>query len=328
MTFGEVVSTILNYSGQSSGGDFEGFVKTLVNGVYRQVLERGMVPHEQREFSLTTVADTSKYGLPLYVRRVLNIEDPTTPRFVYETTARAFDKSHPGTTTTGTPSYSYPLGMKGIQVEPASDGTVSAVSTSTTDTGSDYKVRVTGFDTDGILITEEITLNGTTAVASGSSYSSSLGIERVTKEIPTGSAFAGNVTIKDSDANTISIIPVWWDSPDYVWIEFYPIPDAAITYVIRAEMRKPPLVNDNDWPEISADYHLLLVYGVTQDLLPTLGKGPTGDRHRSTFKNMLTEFTDSNSRRPNMMWRFQDVQSGAGARQRPYRPLIEGVDYV
>ena len=327
MTYGEVITTILNYAGQGSGGEFEDFVKVLANGVYRKVLDSGNVPHEQREFTLSSVASTSQYGLPLYVRRVVNIEDPTTPRFVFSTTARNYDKAYPGSTTTGSPRISFPVGTRGVQAYPASDGTVTVVSDSGNDSGSSYKIRITGFNTAGVLVTEQLTMNGTTAVTSSNSYDSTLGIERITKEPDSSSTFSGNVTLKDSDGNTLSTIPVWWMSPDYVWIEFYPIPSSAISYNIRCEMRKPPLVNDSDWPEFSADYHELLVYGVTQDLLVGLGKQEAADRHRSTFNDLMEAFTSSNNDRPVGLWQFRDVQSGVGLRQRPQRPLIQGVDF-
>ena len=169
-------------------------------------------------------------------------------------------------------------------------------------------------------------MNGTTSVNTSNSYDSELGVERVTKVPATGSTFAGNVTVKDDDANTIAVIPVWWDSPDYQWIEFDPIPAAAITYTIRCEMRKPPLVNDTDWPEFNQDFHDLLIWGVTADLLPTLGKAGVADRHRATFEARMLEFTGDNNSQPASLYVFGNVQNRVQMRNRPLAPYIQGVD--
>ena len=325
-TFREILTDILAYSGQAKGGAFETLVKDQVNFAYRRVLDSGKVPHEHREFSLTSVASTSKYGLPLYVRKVLNIEDPTTPRFVFMNTARDFDKRNPGSTDSSTPASAYPFGVRGVQKYPAGDGVLALTSDSGDDAGSDFKVRITGFNTSGVLVTELVNMNGTNSVNTATSWDSELGIERVTKVPATGFTFTGNVTVKDAAANTISVIPVWWDSPDYQWIEFDPIPAAAITYNIRCEMRKPPLVNDSDWPEFNQDFHDLLIWGVTADLLPTLGKSGVADRHRATFEARMSEFTGDNNSQPASLYVFGNVQNRVQIRNRPLAPYIQGVD--
>tara|TARA_R110000764_G_scaffold66878_1_gene139245 strand:- start:912 stop:1910 length:999 start_codon:yes stop_codon:yes gene_type:complete len=325
-TFREILTDVLAYSGQAKGGAFETLVKDQVNFAYRRVLDSGKVPHEHREFSLTSVASTSKYGLPLYVRKVLNIEDPTTPRFVFMNTARDFDKRNPGSTDSSTPASAYPFGVRGVEKYPAGDGVLALTSDSPADAGSNFKVRVTGFNTSGVLVTELVSMNGTNSVNTTTSWDSELGIERVTKVTATGFTFTGNVTVKDAAANTISVIPVWWDSPDYQWIEFDPIPAAAITYNIRCEMRKPPLVNDSDWPEFNQDFHDLLIWGVTADLLPTLGKSGVADRHRATFEARMSEFTGDNNSQPASLYVFGNVQNRVQVRNRPLAPYIQGVD--
>ena len=173
-TFREILTDVLAYSGQARGGAFEVLVKDQVNFAYRRILDSGKVPHEHREFSLTSVASTSKYGLPLYVRKVLNIEDPTTPRFVFMNTARDFDKRNPGATDSSTPASAYPFGVRGVEKYPASDGTLTLVSDSTADAGDDFKVRITGFNTSGVLVTELRPMNGTTDVTTTTSWDSTL----------------------------------------------------------------------------------------------------------------------------------------------------------
>jgi hypothetical protein len=326
--FSEIRDAVASYAGQNDTGAFSNILKRSINDVYKRILDSGQVAHEHREFSFTPATSKSQHGLPLYVRKVINIEDPTTPSFIWRTTAREYDRKHPGTTETGTPREAYSLGMRGVEKFPNSDGVISFVSDDASDSGQDYKIRITGFNTSGVLITETVQLSGTSAVTTTNSYDSTLGIERVTKVPGTSLVFSGNVTVKDDDANTISVIPTFWDSPDYEWIEFHPgVGDTAITYTIRADMRKPPLVNDEDWPEFDQEFHDLLVFGTTMDLLPTLGQSSVADRHRATFERRWREFEGVTNDTQGGFHVFANVQAAAqGWSQRPNSPLIRGVD--
>ena len=326
--FKEIRESIAEHAGQSDTGPFKTITSKMVNDVYRQVLDSGKVAHEHREFAFTPAVSKSQYGLPLYVRKVVNIEDPDNSSFIFQTTARAFDRTYPGGTESGDPRIAYSLGMRGVEKYPASDGTLSVVSDSTADDGANYKIRIVGFNTSGVLVTEQVTMDGTTAVNTTNSYDSTLGIERVTKAPASGLSFTGNVTVKDDDSNTIAIIPIWWDSPDYEWIEFYPgVGTSANTYTIRAEMRKPPLVNDDDWPEFDQEYHNLLVFGVTKDLLPSLGQRATAFDHGRTFKDLLKQFMGLTNSIPGPNFQsFSNVQAAGVSGGSPGRALLRGVD--
>ena len=328
MRFSEIRDAIASYAGQTDSGSFSLILKRSVNDVYKRILDSGQVAHEHREFSFTPAVSKSQHGLPLYVRKVINIEDPTTPSFIWRTTAREYDRKHPGTTETGTPREAYSLGMRGVEKFPNSDGKISFVSSSASDSGTNYKIRITGFNTSGVLTTETVQLSGTSAVETTNDYDSDLGIERVTKVPGTDIVFSGDVTVKDDDANTLAVIPTFWDSPDYEWIEFHPgVGSTAITYTIRADMRKPPLVNDEDWPEFDQEFHDLLIFGVTMDLLPTLGQSSVADRHRSTFERRWREFEGVTNDTQGGFHVFANVQAASqGWSQRPSRPLIQGVD--
>lgn len=302
----------------------ETMLKTQINATYHQCLEAVAADTQRREFTLTTVASTSQYGMPLYVREVLNIEDPTNKRSIYDIAARQFDTRFPGSTSTGTPLRAYPVGVFGVQTQPASTGLLTLLSSSTADTGSNFTVQVTGF-VSGVLTTESVQMSGTTAVTTTNTYDTTNGVQRVVKTPATGYTFTGNITVKDDDANTIATIPPPWDSPSYLWYEFHPIPSAAITYTVRAVMRKPDMVNDNDWPEIPDAYHDLLLHGPVGVLLPHIGNQAASNTHLAIFKRRFDEFTAQQGRRPARIRTFANVQAVLNP-NRPGRPLIPNVD--
>lgn len=327
MHYSQIVGDILAFGGQGTGGAAEALVKRRVNGLYFRVLEVIETPYEERTFTLSSVASQRSLGLPLWVRKILNVEDSTTPRRLDEASARSFDKREPGSTDTGTPFEYFVSQSRGVQAQPSIDSVLTLVSDSTLDAGVNFKVRVEGWNSAGNLVSELVTMNGTTEVNTTTVFDSTLGVERIVKAPASGSTFSGSVTVQDSANNTLTTIPVAWESPEHIWIEFNPIPGAALSYNVRCEMRVPPLVDNYDWPKFDEQFHDVLIWGVSMDLLAAWGKSDTAGAHRLTFGQRMDEFTGRATSAPAAIHVFSNVQTQAGFRQRPQRPLIKGVDF-
>jgi len=327
VTFNELQVDLLNLFGGDTSGDESTMAKAAINRVYRRLLDAVDADHERREFSLTTSASTSKYGLPLYVKTVLNVDDGTNDRRIFSISALDYDTSYPGTAETGTPTRIYNFGTLGVQTQISTAEQVKIESSSTSDTGTNFNVRVTGYNASDVLVSETIQLNGTTAAQATSPITFKAdGLERVVKLAASGASWSGYLTLKgNTSGTTFATIPVWWDSPDYQWIEFHPIPDAALTYTIRAIMRKPELVDDEDWPEIDENFHNLLVWGAAAEMLPLVGKTSLADRLRRDFENGLVRFSSGQQVEPNRIRVFADVSTQI---QQPARPLIKGIDFI
>lgn len=322
-TYKSIQTDVLNLMGGDTSGDDQAMVKAAINRVYRRCLEEADLDHERREFSLTTVSGTAQYGMPLYVREVENIDDGTNDRVIFSISSREYDTAYPGHGDSGAPTRAYRYGTRGVQKQiGGTPETVKIESSSTSDAGANFKVRVTGFDASDRMITETIQLNGTTVVASTNTYAS---LERVTKLAATGATWTGFLTLKGvTSGTTFSIIPIWWDSPDYQWWEFYPKPDAVLTYTIRAIMRKPDLLNDEDWPEMDAEFHSLLVWGAFGEIGAAIGKSSLGDRLERRFENGLSRLASGSQTEPNRVRVFADVSTVPSLSA---RPLVAGVDY-
>lgn len=286
MTFREIVNDILDLASEDAGDDFETQVKVWVNRYYFALLDELDVGEDRREFSLTTVSGTSKYGMPQPVSQVLNFEDPTNDKRVPVISAREFDERYPGNTDSGEPDVAYPYGVFGVQKQPATAGLLSVESSDATDNFG-HAVVVRGFSST-VDTREEVTLNGTTAVETTKSYDAGNGVERFVRKTDSGATFAGDVVLKDVDDVEIGRIPAYWDdTATYQWYEFFPIPSSAITYTVRALMHKPPLLNDEDWPDLPRDMHDLLITGPASFLLPSVGKVAAADRAGGWFTRRL-----------------------------------------
>ena len=140
----------------------------------------------------------------------------------------------------------------------------------------------------GVDIRESIEMNGTTEVESSASFdavSNGIGIRRLVLSNASSAEFSGYVTVKDVSDNTLAVIPPYWGkSPSYQWWEFDYTPDTAMTYVVRCLAQKPPLINDDDWPEIPEEYHDLLVLGPEAILLAGKGKESASAAARQKYQ--------------------------------------------
>jgi len=322
--FLKLQTDLLNYAGEEVSDDPKIMAKSAINRFYMNILRSIKQDVVMREFSFTTVASTSQYGLSPYIQDVINIDDPSNVRQLINISADRFDRAYPGNTLTGSPNFFYQLKRQGVKSQPASAGVISVVSDSTSD-ATNFFLRVSGFDSNGILQTEKLTLNGTTTVTGTKSFSITQGgIERLAKSTTSSSyTWSGTLTVKDDDANTIAIIPPNIDSPTYLWLEFQTIPDDDYTYVIRAKSYRPMLMNDDDWPEIDEHYHDLLLYGPGSEMLIAFGKPDLAVNFDNMFKERFKDFKTRFSPRPKLVGQFADVTLGYSF---PNRPLIRGVD--
>ena len=256
-------------------------------------------------------------GFP-YARTDINFEDSVNYRSINEITSRQYQTSYPGQTDTGDPFNYYNLGNFGVKVQPTGDGVITVVSDSTSDATTTF-VTITGFSPADLLVREKLTLNGTTAVTGGQSFKS---IERVVKSTTGVVVFAGNITITDVNSTTLSVIPVWVDSPEYVWVEFYPTPDTARRYTFSAAAFKPDLLKDEDWPDVNTYFQDLILWGAGQIVLPSFGKDQTALMFKSLYDERIKEYLSGVKKDPNMTQTFADVQMG---RMLPRAPYIPGV---
>ena len=318
-TFADLYGDLLNLGGQDSTGDALSISKRGVNRAYRRILSLSGQVSSQREFTLTSVSGTSQYGLGPYVKRILNIDDPTNNRQVEQITKGDYAALYPGTTTSGDPRNYYILGSFGVNAQPSSASALSFASDATSDNGS---IRINGF-VSGVYTTEEVTLNGTSAVASSNSYTT---VERITKIQEDTTNHAGTVTVtSNSAAVTVVKIPFHMDSPTHLWVEFYPKPDAAITYTVRAEMNKPNLINDGDWPDIDEDFHDAILYLAAGEVLPVFGQEVLGARLMQKGEDQIDALLGTRVSR-NLVRQFVNVTTSASIT--PTRPLISGVDIL
>tara|TARA_A100001515_G_scaffold75275_2_gene59834 strand:- start:2208 stop:3197 length:990 start_codon:yes stop_codon:yes gene_type:complete len=275
MTYEEIYKELNLLASEEDGDDFESMAKRSINLHYFEILSETNTDLERREFEITTESGVSKYGMPLYVADVINIEDDEQDRPLDLHGPHEYDRRHSGTSTSGSPEEAYWIGEHGVQKQPTQAGALTVESSDNTDTGENYEIVIHGM-VGGVQTREVVGFTGTTPASTSSSFDAAknaVGIRRVVLKNNNNTTFTGNVTIKDSAGVALAVIPPYYgDSPTYQWWEFWPTPSSAQTYVIRSLAEKPPLINPDDWPEIPDQFHDLLIYGPQSVLLAGKGK--------------------------------------------------------
>ena len=308
-------------------GEAQTVIRTAINNAYKRVLSETFQDLRQRIYTGATVASQATVGLPLEVRTILDVQDTANRENLEEMPVEEFDKLDPGRTETGTPMRYFNIGRFGLQVPINATSRISVESSVASDT-SNLFARVTYYDANGVRTSENLTLNGTTAVLTTGSAdpTEARGVERVTKYVAANASFSGNVLVKDVTAGVvIARIPIAYDSVDYTWIEFDQIPSSALSLQVRAMSTKPPLVNDNDWPEYDDQYHDILTFLAAGEALPLFGKQTLATQYLGQGNERLQEFKNSLDVKPNISHVMDNVQM-ASARGKLGQP-IRGVDF-
>jgi len=325
-TFTDIQQEVARPGSVDLTGEAQSTIKDAINNAYKRVLAETFQNLRQRIFTVTATASQATLGLPLEVRTVLDVQDTANRENLDEMTVEEFDKLDPGRTETGTPLKYFQIGRFGLIRPLAATGVVSIESSAAADTTNLF-VRLTGYDTNGVRTSENITVNGTTAVNSTTSFdpSQSRGIERFTKYATSSAAFTGSIIAKDASGNVLARIPIAYDSPTYTWIEFEQIPSSALSYQIRAMATKPLLINDNDWPEFDDQYHDILTLLSSGECLPLFGKQTLATQYLAQGNQRLQEFKDGLDAKPNISHVMDNVQMG-GPHGKLGQP-IRGIDF-
>lgn len=330
-TFRSHITNLLNLGSVPSGGEAESMVKAALQNAYTRILGASNQLQRRRNFSLTTVANTSKYGMPYGVKAILNIDDAANRRQITAMTSEEYDKYLPGRVETNDPTQYFDLGTFGVEKQPAATGALTVESSVATDSSNRY-VTLTFYDANGVQTREKLTLTGTVAVSTTASAAPSMGgVERIVKTTDSGYSITGNIIVKDSSGNVIARIPPIVTSPTYRWIEFNWIPSTARTYTVRALQDVPPLVNDDDWPQFDENYHSILDYIAGVQVLPAFGKQSLADRYQnlafgSGNGGLMAEFLGSGDPEPDLVFTFANVQNNPNAGLPRRQPII-GVDF-
>lgn len=225
----------------------ETLVKELMNQAHQaRCMERkwNFLLHP-KEYSFTTVAGQRLYTLHQEFDRPFYFFNTVTKRFLTEV-----PKEHVGEqeesvddSVMQTSIQRFCLfGETPFKAQPSTASTISIVSDSASDTGSNYQIVVKGEDADGEVFAEILTMNGTTPVVSTNSFTF---LTSITKN----QSFNGNLTVTCGGTTVLTLLP-WEMGRTYKQIYFLEPPVGGEVIKYRFYHQPLVLINDYDIPEL------------------------------------------------------------------------------
>jgi hypothetical protein len=144
-------------------------------------------------------------------------------------------------------------GRTQVKNQPTAASTLTLVSSSASDTGATYAIKIKGMTADG-LMTETLSPTGTTPAVSMNSYIEILSITKVLQ-------WNGTLTLTaDSGATTILVLTNIEYGRNYQQVFFHWIPGDNDTIKYRFYRIPGDLVNDFDLPDIPAPHSKILIW--------------------------------------------------------------------
>lgn len=208
--------------------------------------------------SITTVANQYDYSLHPEFLRPYWVRNATKKVWLVETPDRNFETDNLDPVN-DQDTFRFELGgYSGVVNQPSSASTVSIVSTSVSDTGASLAAKVYGEVVTGGIINmtwEDITPNGTTPVASSTSFTRILSIVKP--------VWTGNLTATSNSGTVTNVFLIGREySRQFRQLTLLYLPTAGETLTYRFYRRPNPDFgeNDNDSADIPAPFDRILIY--------------------------------------------------------------------
>jgi hypothetical protein len=207
-----------------------------------------------REETITTVADQQVYALHQLFDRPLYFINRTARNWLVEVPNRTLTPNeYEVTSTQQGPARNFTFwGFESVKAQPATPSVITLVSDSALDDGASYQVGVKGINTDGELVVDVVTMDGTTPVSTAVTFDRVLAVTK-------GAAFNGTLEATAGAVEILRLSPTEFGR-QYRLIHLLETPTTAETLAYRFYRKPLYLTRDYDIPEIPAPYSQLLVY--------------------------------------------------------------------
>lgn len=244
MTFSEIKQQVVNMIERSDSA-FGTRIEGYINQRYRNIAKRRPWFSLCRQITVQQVAGQNYIILPAWVSQVIDVHQTETPIVLALQRYYNFIKGNVDVKSdTGHPTKAMPVGKIGVKAALPAAGVITVVSDDVDDTTQ--KVRVSGYNANGVPIEEQLSLNGTSTVTGAVTFSAEAGLEPwFSKDGDT----QGIVTVKRSTTTLAELGPkerrVWYGK----WV-VHPQPIAANNLYLTVKKNILPMSNTDDSPEI------------------------------------------------------------------------------
>lgn len=237
----------------------------------------------QYRYSFTTVNGTQSYSLSPLVDtgKAIVVYDEVNNQEYVPMSMQYMRGQGLDMNSTGQPYIYSMVEFSPVQFQPTAASVLSFVSSNAADTTQ--TVFVQGLDTNGILVSETVTLTGAVAAATTLSYTRVMTLSKSAKT-------AGNVTVTSNGGATTNVV---WAPKDlflqHPVISLYPVPSDAHTVYYDFTMLLPDIIDDNDTSLIPAQYHDVIELYATYKTFAHLNNKAQSDSFFALYKERALE---------------------------------------
>lgn len=281
---------------QDTSTSFKTIIKNYINKRYFQVLRAINWQNINSSYSFSTVSGTQEYVLPDDFGKEIIVVDKTLGNEIVKTDLQKLIMDFPDTYQTSGSVSLYYLRIDTVKAQPTAASVVSLVSSSASDTTQTVLVRgiVSNAET-----SEEVSLNGTSAVTTTASFTRIKGISK--------SANTSGIITATTNSGVVSVAVL---SPKvlesrYKIIGFYYVPSSVATIGVPYIIKPLPLTEDEDYPVI--DIGDLIETGAIADALRFKRQYAKANVFESLFITSMSEFIWDESNDPNKVIQFTPV---------------------
>jgi hypothetical protein len=249
------VQRLLDEAGIDAAATTKALVKDFINQAHQQrCCEHNWTfmlwPHAE---TITTAAGVHIYPLHQEFHRPLYFWHHGIQKFVHEVPHRALPQGDYLTEPTGNAEHFSYWNTQPVLQQPPETSTVTLISDSASDVGTDYALVIKGETGVGSVIAELIVANGTTPVTTTNEFRTILGITKAGQ-------WNGTLTLSDASGNVLVQLLNCELGRTYktIWIHETVPGGEEISY--RFYRQPLFLVNDFDLPELPPPHGQILVY--------------------------------------------------------------------
>ena len=247
----------------------------------------------RRKQTFATVASTEDYTLDSEVDRIAVLRQITTPTRLIYLPDHVFyqyvvDPENQGS---GNPEIYRLWEETGFSTALAADDTVYVSSSSASDTSA-FTVRIVGRNSSGEVVSETLTLNGTSSVTSTTTWDAA-GLMSISKSAST----TGTITCyRTTGATVLSEMEPDNLAPRFKRISLYPIPSAVVTMYLEYYERYRYLIHDTDIPQMDSQWTWVLREGALAKAWEYKQNEQLFLAHRAIFQQGLLQMRSQDER--------------------------------
>jgi len=258
----------------------------------------------QYGYTFSTVADTQVYALSPLVdtSKIITMYDAASPRHIANMTEAEFRMYSPGAESTGD-AYLYRLiGYSPVQNQPTSASALSFVSSSASDTA--VVINIQGLDGSSVLVSETVTLNGTSSVSSTYSYTKIMSLSKDVVSV-------GKVTVTSNAGVVTNVVIAAKDRhASHPMVGLYSIPDSVDTIYYDFTMKLQTLSANDDISLIPEQYHDVMELYAIARCFKHLNNAAMFQTTFSEFKARIADMKEDD-KQPSGVWSLNSFRLSA-----------------